>query len=363
MIKSQLRESGIEVSSYRAGLLFEPDEIHKDDGSPYRVFTAFWKSCLKEGIERQELPAPASMPPVPADMDGAALESLQLLPEIHWDKGFYPAWRPGESGAQQAMDSFMESTIMCYAEERDYPAKPSTSRLSPHLHFGELSAVSVVNQAIMLREESSSENGRRSIDKLIAEVGWREFAAYTLYHAPQTTDQSMDRRFHDFPWQSDDVALKRWQQGQTGMPIIDAGMRELWHTGWVHNRVRMLVASFLTKNLMIHWMEGARWFWDTLVDADLASNSLGWQWVAGCGTDAAPYFRIFNPVLQSQKFDAAGQYIRQWVPELSQLDNKAIHEPWKAGVELDYPDPMIDLKFSRERALQTFQSIKEKPRR
>ena len=169
----------------------------------------------------------------------------------------------------------------------------------------------------------------------------------------------MDSRFSRFPWQHDDEALIRWQQGQTGLPIIDAGMRQLWHTGWMHNRVRMLVASFLTKNLMIHWYEGARWFWDTLVDADLASNSLGWQWVAGCGTDAAPYFRIFNPVLQSQKFDPGGGYIRHWVPELSQLDNKSIHEPWKAKADVGYPSPMIDLKFSRERALSTFKSLRE----
>ena len=242
------------------------------------------------------------------------------------------------------------------------PAQQATSRLSPHLHFGEVSPSAVVHRAIELQSVASSDDTYRSIDRLLSEIGWREFAAYTLFHVPESSDVSLDRRFEHFPWLNDDEALARWQQGQTGLPIIDAGMRELWHTGWMHNRVRMLVASFLTKNLMIHWLHGARWFWDTLVDADLASNTLGWQWVAGCGTDAAPYFRIFNPVLQSRKFDTQGHYIRRWVPELQALDSKQIHEPWLAGIDLDYPAPMIDLKFSRERALETFKTVKEKNR-
>jgi deoxyribodipyrimidine photo-lyase len=252
------------------------------------------------------------------------------------------------------LSKFLDGVIDHYVPDRDHPAVAGTSRLSPYLHFGEISPAQVVNRVMAMQAESS-----HSSERFLAEIGWREFAAYTLFHVPRSMHESMNPRFAHFPWQHDPDALRRWQQGMTGLPVIDAGMRQLWHTGWMHNRVRMLVASFLTKNLMLHWYEGARWFWDTLVDADLASNTLGWQWVAGCGTDAAPYFRIFNPVLQSQKFDPQGVYIRRWVPELAALNNKEIHEPWRCNTVSTYPQPMVDLKFTRERALTTFKSLRD----
>ena len=355
-IKSSLKARGVVVKSFKAGLLFEPHEIHKDNGEPYRVFTAFWKRCLQEGVNRQEQDAPESLQ-LPRKIRGDKVDSLSLLPRIGWDKGFYEQWQPGEAVASQLLDQFIDGAIDHYSNDRDFAAIPGTSRLSPYLHFGEISPAQIVNRVLRSHAAES-----RSAERYLAEIGWREFAAYNLFHEPATMNESMDKRFANFPWQQDTKALQRWQQGMTGFPIIDAGMRQLWNTGWMHNRVRMIVASFLTKNLMIHWLEGARWFWDTLVDADLASNTLGWQWVAGCGTDAAPYFRIFNPVLQSQKYDPQGNYIRRWVPELTMLDSKAIHEPWKSNVGLDYPEPMVDLKFTRERALTTFKSLHEEKR-
>ena len=352
-IKASLKSLGIEVQSFKANLLFEPHEIHKDNGEPYRVFTAFWKSCLNKGIRRLETDAPSSLT-VPERIQENTLESLSLLPRINWDKQFYEQWHPGEAAAAELLQQFLEGVIEHYAEDRNYAAVQGTSRLSPYLHFGEISPGQIVNQVLNSQAAES-----HSAERYLAEIGWREFAAYNLFHEPRTMNESMDARFASFPWQQDLEALVRWQQGMTGFPLVDAGMRQLWATGWMHNRVRMIVASFLTKNLMIHWLEGARWFWDTLVDADLASNTLGWQWVAGCGTDAAPYFRIFNPVLQSQKYDPQGNYIRRWVPELAELDNKIIHEPWKSKQELDYPGPMVDLKFTRERALTTFKTLRE----
>jgi deoxyribodipyrimidine photo-lyase len=355
-IKSSLKSRGIVVKSFKANLLFEPHEIHKDNGEPYRVFTAFWKRCLQEGINRQQQDAPESLQ-VPRKIESDAIDSLSLLPRIGWDKGFYEQWQPGEAVASELMDRFIDGVIDHYSNDRDFAAIPGTSRLSPYLHFGEISPAQIVSRVL-----HSNAAETRAAERYLAEIGWREFAAYNLFHEPATMNESMDKRFAKFPWQQDPEALRRWQEGITGFPIIDAGMRQLWNTGWMHNRVRMIVASFLTKNLMIHWLEGARWFWDTLVDADLASNTLGWQWVAGCGTDAAPYFRIFNPVLQSQKYDPQGNYIRRWIPELTTLDSKAIHEPWKSKVDLDYPDPMVDLKFTRERALTTFKSLREEKR-
>jgi deoxyribodipyrimidine photo-lyase len=277
---------------------------------------------------------------------------LFLLPRIGWDAGFYDHWHPGEPAASQLLHQFIDSALEHYVHDRDYAAITGTSGISPYLHFGEISPMRVVGR-IMQCEAASSQ----SAERYLAEIGWREFAAYTLYHEPRTMHESLNTRFDGFPWQQDTEALQRWQQGMTGFPIIDAGMRQLWASGWMHNRVRMVVASFLTKNLMIHWLQGARWFWDTLVDADLASNTLGWQWVAGCGTDAAPYFRIFNPVLQSQKYDPEGDYIRRWVPELAQLHGKRIHEPWKVKAMTGYPQPMVDLKFTRERALTTYRTL------
>jgi deoxyribodipyrimidine photo-lyase len=271
------------------------------------------------------------------------LETLALLPRIRWDTGMMAHWQVGEEAAMQKLHEFLPTHGGAYKEVRNFPAQPGTARLSPHLHFGEISPrQAVYHTERHLAEQPGAENGLRHF---MQEIGWREFAYYLLYHFPHTVERALDARFDHFPWADDytDV-LERWQRGQTGFPIIDAGMRELWQTGWMHNRVRMIVASLLTKNLLVPWQVGEQWFRDTLVDADLASNVLGWQWVAGCGADAAPYFRIFNPTLQGQTFDPDGEYIRRWIPELQTRD---------------YPSPIVDLKASRERALAKFSQIKQ----
>lgn len=348
---------GIRVNSFNASLLLEPHQVTKADGLPYKVFTAYWKQCRTLSILQAETAAPEDIP-YDTGISGQSLESLKLLPdpELAWDSNFYEHWQPGERHATERLSNFLDGSILDYETQRDRPDMDGTSQLSAHLHFGEISPRAIVNRAETLLAESPVK-AHASIHRLISEIGWREFAYYVLFHFPDTAAESMNAKFHHFPWQKNPEEMNRWQRGQTGIPIVDAGMRQLWKTGWMHNRVRMIVASFLTKNLLIHWHEGARWFWDTLIDADLASNSLGWQWVAGCGTDAAPYFRIFNPVLQSQKFDPHGHYIRQWVPELASLNNKQIHEPWKHQHNLDYPTPVVDLKETRQRALEIYKSL------
>ena len=357
-IQNALSGNGTTVHSFCASLLFEPQSVRKDNGEPYRVFTAFWKRCQAQSLYQTLCEAPdrinaGTLP------EGIALDQLGLLPVTRWDSGFSAYWTPGEHGAHAQASLFLDQAIADYEQNRDIPAAPGTSHLSPHLHFGEISPRALMNRAVQRLDEIGSAAARQSVTRFMAELGWREFAAHILYHYPASCDESMDARFAQFPWAAADAAaLQRWQQGNTGIPIIDAGMRELWHTGWMHNRVRMLVASFLTKNLRIHWRQGARWFWDTLVDADLASNSLGWQWVTGCGTDAAPYFRIFNPVLQGKKFDPDGEYVQRWVPELRALEGKYLHEPWKAAGRYDYPAPMIDLRVSREQALAAFRTLR-----
>jgi deoxyribodipyrimidine photo-lyase len=357
-IEERLRDAGLTAGSFKAGLLFEPQEILKDDGTPYRVFTAWWRRCHALGLYQPELPAPAALPGRHR-VRGVPLEALVLLPERPWDAGFYRHWQPGEAAARERLERFMDSGVERYDHDRDFPAAAGTTRLSPHLHLGEIGPRTLVNRALQQMNAAGGAGPRRALERLMTEVGWRDFAAHILYHFPDSTDTAMDVRFRRFPWRRNyRAALRRWQRGQTGFPVIDAGMRELWHTGWMHNRVRMLTASFLTKNLLIPWQEGARWFWDTLLDADLASNSLGWQWVAGCGTDAAPYFRIFNPVTQGKRFDPDGDYVRRWVPELAGLDARYIHEPWKSGRDLAYPEPMVDLQDSRARALAAYASLR-----
>jgi deoxyribodipyrimidine photo-lyase len=280
------------------------------------------------------------------------------MPEIAWYGGLAQEWQVGEAGALKRLDTFLESGLGGYREGRNRPDLRHVSRLSPHLHFGEISPNQVWHAVLPRLADPAL---ARDVDSFMSELGWREFSHYLLRHWPGLPTDNLQSKFDRFPWQTDRAALERWQRGQTGYPIVDAGMRELWETGFMHNRVRMIVGSFLVKNLLQHWRTGEAWFWDTLVDADLANNSAGWQWVAGSGADAAPYFRIFNPVTQGRKFDPDGAYVRRFVPELASLGPGDIHAPWEArtgsGRSLDYPDPIVDLKASRERALAAFRSI------
>ncbi|MDQ5769856.1 cryptochrome/photolyase family protein [Thiothrix subterranea] len=354
-IKETLKQT-CEVHSFNASLLNEPWEVLKADGTPYKVFTPFWKAMLKHGIQQLPLPMPERMV-APANLpDSLPVDALGLLPTIRWDTDMMIHWEVGEAAAMQKLLAFLPQGAD-YKEARNLPAQTGTARLSPHLHFGEISPrQAVYHTEHYLQTHPEADSGLRHF---VQEIGWREFSYHLLYHFPHTQERALDARFDVFPWADDYAAvLSRWQQGQTGFPIIDAGMRELWQTGWMHNRVRMIVASLLTKNLLVPWQVGEQWFRDTLVDADLASNVFGWQWTAGCGADAAPYFRIFNPILQSQKFDPEGEYIRRWVPELHARDNKQVHLPRELGDGLrDYPLPVVDLKTSRERALTLFKRI------
>lgn len=360
-VKEALRADGIAAESFNAALLFEPWEMKTlAAGEPYRVFTPFYKAMLPRLPARAVVPAPRKLQSPKKVLDSLPLEALDLLPKIPWDQGFHAHWTPGEAGAQQRLEQFCMGTLTRYKDARDLPAANATSRLSAHLHFGEISPVQIHARCLRLMAENPNPGVLKNTEGYIREVIWREFAHHLLFHYPHTPGQPMYEKFAAFPWRknyADD--LRRWQRGQTGFPIVDAGMRELWHSGIMHNRVRMIVASLLTKNLLIPWQEGARWFWDTLVDASLANNTLGWQWTAGCGADAAPYFRVFNPVLQSNKFDAEGTYIRRWVPELAALIAKDIHAPWElAQPPKDYPAPMVDLPVSRDRALAAYQDIR-----
>jgi len=358
-IKESLRASGIDAQSFNASLLFEPWDIATGQHTPYKVFTPFWRNARARLEVRQPLRAPRSIDS-PHLGGGLAIEALDLLPKIRWDAGFGKAWTPGEAGAHKALDRFLEDAIGDYAVRRDVPAERGTSRLSPHLHFGEISPMQVV--ASLEAASHGSAKRRAGAETYLREIGWREFSHHLLYHFPESAERNLDPAFDAFPWARLSAArLARWKRGTTGIPIVDAGMRELWATGWMHNRVRMLVASFLTKNLRQHWLAGARWFWDTLVDADLANNTQGWQWTAGSGADASPYFRIFNPVTQGERFDPDGEYVRRWVPELAAFERKTIHKPWTDAERLrasGYPKPMVDLDTSREAALAAYRTCK-----
>jgi deoxyribodipyrimidine photo-lyase len=365
-IKAELQSDGLEAHSCNAALLFEPWQIKTQQSQAYRVFTPFWRTCAAQ-LETLPLPqrTPKALPPLTSPLRSQPLLELELLPTVRWDKGLALQWQPGEVGAHRKLELFVDTACRDYKTARDIPSLAGTSHLSPHFHFGEIGPRQVLATLHAREADARVVVGREAF---VRELGWREFSHHVLYHFPHTSNDPFDARFANYPWQQNAAQLGTWQHGRTGFPIIDAGMRELWHTGYMHNRVRMLVASLLTKNLRIHWLEGARWFWDTLVDADLANNSLGWQWTAGCGTDAAPYFRIFSPVLQSERFDPKGIYLRRWLPELAALPDKWIHQPWaapaaileKAGVCLgeQYPYPVVDLKASRDHALVGYQSLR-----
>ncbi|HYV17414.1 MAG TPA: deoxyribodipyrimidine photo-lyase [Verrucomicrobiae bacterium] len=362
LVRRELEAAGIEVVPFNGHLLYEPEIVKTRGGDPFKVFTPFWNACRALGDPLPPRPAPSRLEAPPAWPVSETIAGLGLLPQPDWAEGMRFAWRPGERGAQQRLAEFLRDGVNDYATGRDRPAAAGTSRLSPHLHFGEISPRQVFDAA---RDRNGSAAWLR-------EIGWREFAHHVLHHFPHTPEKPLRPEFDRFPWRRDPDRLAAWQRGRTGYPIVDAGMRELWKTGWMHNRVRMIVASFLVKDLLVTWQEGAAWFWDTLVDADLANNTLNWQWTAGCGADAAPYFRIFNPILQGRRFDPEGEYVARFVPELLRLPASHRHTPWLAParaleeaelvLDEDYPRPIVDHETARKRALLAFQTIKARSR-
>ena len=361
VIKSSLSRHA-EIQSYNGSLLWEPWTISKQDGNPYKVFSAYYrKGCLAAPEPAEPLPAPLHIECIKDKANQLSLDELSLLPKIRWDKKLETRWQIGEQSAAQRLHQFVDHSMSTYKDTRDFPSGHTTSRLSPHLHFGEISA-----RQIWTTSKQSGED--TNLDKFLSELVWREFSCYLLYHFADLPHNNFQNKFDRFPWRdNNDPKFQAWTKGQTGYPLVDAGMRELWNTGFMHNRVRMVAASFLVKNLMIHWRHGKDWFNDCLVDADLASNSASWQWVAGSGADAAPYFRIFNPTTQGQKFDPDGMYTRSHIPELSQLPNRYLFTPWQApdtvlqdcGLKsgIDYPKPVVDLSVTRQRALAAFRQL------
>ena len=360
-VKAVLQDRGLEAWSGNSTLLREPWEVATQQGSAFKVYTPFAKACARVA-DKPPLAVPVRKPALPDEWPaGLHLGDLQLLPRIRWDNGLEAVWQPTRRGALKRLDGFLGEAVGDYKQQRDFPGVEGTSRLSPYLHWGQIGPREVVARLSQLPDSPGKETYYR-------ELIWREFAYHVLYHFPDTPVVPLQPAFKDFPWEENAALLRAWQRGLTGYPIVDAGMRELWQTGWMHNRVRMIVASLLVKHLLHSWIEGARWFWDTLVDADLASNTLGWQWAGGCGADAAPYFRIFNPILQGKKFDPDGTYIRTYVPELKDVPDAMLHCPWELSpaeqlhcncrIGTDYPEPVIDHAKGRDRALQALEAMK-----
>jgi deoxyribodipyrimidine photo-lyase len=358
-------KSRIECQSFNASLLTEPWTLKTQADTPYQVFTPYWKALKALGNFRNPLPLPLNIKGYHEPIVSDVLETWKLHPTYpDWAQGLEKAWIPGEEEAQKSLSFFLENLMQAYGKDRDLPSQTGTSKLSPYLQWGEISPQQIWHSTL----NSSLGEPREDTWTFLSEIAWREFSYYLLYYFPELPTKSLRKPFKCFPWIDDKAALHAWQKGMTGYPIVDAGMRQLWYTGWMHNRVRMITASFLVKDLLISWQTGAAWFYDTLVDADLANNSASWQWIAGCGVDAAPYFRIFNPVLQGQKFDFQGKYVRHWIPELRLLPDKYIHNPWEAplsilesaGIRLGhtYPLPIVDHKKARARALDAFEIIK-----
>ena len=360
-----LAEKIADVVTINASLLFEPENIRNLQGKPYKVYTPFYNALLKRQDEIAEPLAAPRGKVAGLELKSETLKSLKLLPTLDWAKNFDLHWTPGEAGAQAALKKFLKKTVVGYREARDDPSVEGTSRLSPHLHFGEISP-----QQIWAAVKRNADGRRMSDDEsfFLRELLWRDFAYNLLVNFPQTVTEPLRPEFKKFPWKKNPKQLVAWQKGLTGYPIVDAGMRELWQTGFMHNRVRMIVASFLIKDLLQHWQEGAAWFMDTLVDADLANNTFGWQWTAGCGADASPFFRVFNPILQGEKFDPNGDYVKRYVPELSALPRRWIHKPFEADSKLlatlgfklgqDYPKPIVDHGEARDEALKLFKLLK-----
>lgn len=364
-LKKDLKKIGLKVKSFNGTLLNEPWTVLNKQELPYRVFTPYWRECCHRSNIEDALPIPTSIAMPTNDITSDILETLNLLPKNpDWSAGIQNRWIPGEKSAAKKWQSFLEDDINHYEDARNIPSVSGTSYLSPHLAFGEISPRQIWHD--VMSERALQTNG--NMDRYLSEIGWREFSYYQLYHFPHILDSSFNIKFDHFPWVENADALNAWQRGLTGFPIVDAGMRELWHTGYMHNRVRMIVASFLCKDLLINWQEGAKWFWDTLVDADIASNTASWQWTAGCGADAAPFFRIFNPITQGEKFDNKGLYTRKWVPELTSMPDKYLQKPWEAPKEIlkaanvklgeDYPHPIVDHKVARLDALDRFKTLK-----
>lgn len=350
-----------EIKSFNSALLFEPWSIRNKAGQPYRVFTPFWRCCLEQGPPPPPQPAPERLSAPAALPASLSLDDLALLPvKPDWAGGLRQSWTPGEAAARECLGDFVEDHLANYHLMRDRPDQPGTSRLSPYLHFGEISPRRIWHEVAARNAPGG--------DSFLRELGWREFCHNLLHLHPDLPERSLKAEFVNFPWAAEDGHFDAWTRGRTGYPIVDAGMRAMWHSGWMHNRVRMIVGSFLVKDLLLPWQKGEAWFWDVLVDADLASNAAGWQWISGSGADAAPYFRVFNPVLQGEKFDPRGRYVRQWVPELARMPDMYIHRPWEApphvlreaGVELGvtYPRPIVDHGAARRRALAAYEQTR-----
>ena len=367
-IKASLKKSGVAAESFNGSLLTEPWTQTTGSGGYYKVYSPYWRAVQSS----YQCPQPIERPPKldSFNIKSVALDDWGLHPSSpDWSVGFNTSWQPGEAGAQLRLEQFLDGPVNAYSDDRNRPdLEDGTSALSPHLAYGEISPAQIWRTTMnrIQAGQVDEKNGR----KFLSEVAWRDFSYVLLFHNPELATENFKSDFDMMPWHEDEDLLTAWQTGQTGYPIVDAGMRQLWQTGWMHNRVRMIVASFLTKHLLIHWRQGEDWFWDTLVDADPASNAASWQWTAGSGADAAPYFRIFNPITQGEKFDETGDYVRKWCPELARLPRKYLYQPWdagplilrEAGITLGetYPTPIVDHKFGRERALAAYQTLKER---
>ncbi|HDR4725163.1 deoxyribodipyrimidine photo-lyase [Bacillus cereus group sp. Sample62] len=367
-MKKVLEDKGITCREFDSHLLLEPWIIKKKDNTEYKVFTPFYNA-----FQKQVIPEPISkvqnlkgISPLPASL---SVSELNLLPTIPWTSHIDSIWNPTEEGAYKIFKQFFSNKLPSYSERRDFPNQNVHSMLAPYLSFGQISVKFIYHYLTNKSIERQCSLFEKQVNGFIRQLIWREFSYYLLYHYPFTVYKPLNEKFEKFPWNNDEELLRVWQKGETGYPFIDAGMRELWQTGFMHNRARMAVASFLVKHLLIPWQEGAKWFMDTLLDADIANNTMGWQWVAGSGADASPYFRIFNPITQGEKFDENGEYIRNWIPELRDIPNKYIHKPWEASEQIlqkaniklgdTYPFPIVDHKAARERALCAYKNMKE----
>ncbi|WP_309605025.1 deoxyribodipyrimidine photo-lyase [Phenylobacterium sp.] len=367
-LKAALKTKGVAARSFNATLLCEPGWLRNKQREPYKVFTPFWRALRATVQTPPGLPAPDRVAN-DATAPSERLEDWRLRPtRPDWASGLAAEWSPGEAGAARRLEAFVGQAVFDYADQRNLPALAGTSRLSPHLHFGEIGPWQVWRAATTAAQATVGDPFPGGVETFLSELAWREFSAHLLFHVPTLPTAALKPEYDRVAWRDDPPALEAWRRGRTGYPIVDAGLRELWATGWMHNRVRMIVASFLIKDLLIDWRQGAAWFWDTLVDADLANNAASWQWVAGSGADAAPYFRVFNPVSQGQTFDPTGAYVRRWAPELAGLPDTLIHAPWtatpdqlsKAGVVLgrDYPAPIVDHAVARHRALDAYRAVR-----